>query len=70
MRIQTFIIELDLIEHLLALVKAPIFIGTKGLLETCSSIVFWCPSVNYSLQHYDWVLCDDHWKLVKNFVKI
>jgi hypothetical protein len=51
---------LDLIEHLWALVKAPIFIEIKELLETCLSIVFWCPSVDRSLQHYAWVLCDDH----------
>jgi hypothetical protein len=39
-------------------------------LETCSSIVFWCPSVNYSLQHYElgvvWWPLESHKELCKN----
>jgi len=42
-------LKLDFIEHLWALVKAPIFIEIKELVETCSSIVFWCPNVDSSL---------------------
>jgi hypothetical protein len=61
-------LKLDLIEYLWALVKAPIFIEIKEVLETCLSIVFWCPSVDCSLQHYAWVMCDGHWKVIKSFV--
>jgi len=42
-------LKLDFIERLWALVKAPIFLEIKELVETCLSIVFWCTSVDFSL---------------------
>jgi hypothetical protein len=42
-------LKLEIIERLWALVKAPIFIEIKELVETCLSIVFWCTSVDFSL---------------------